>query len=84
MGILIGLNFVLVLCGYLFPVPSLVLAWREWLRGREIPPVKAWRRVASQVALWLLCSGIALWIYAIVREAVRHDYSYMMPSASVG
>ena len=84
MGFLIGLNIILALCGYLLPVPSLAFAWREWFKGRRIPPAKAWRRTNSRAALWLLSSGTALWLYAIVREAWQHDYSYILLSASVG
>jgi hypothetical protein len=84
MGFVIGLNIILAFCGYLLPVPSLVFGWREWSKGRRIPPAKAWRRTVSGTALWLLFSGTALWAYAIVREAWHHDYSYILPSASVG
>jgi hypothetical protein len=84
MGLLIGLNIILAICGYLLPFPSVVLAWREWSKGRGTHPAKAWRRTVSQIGLWLLCCGVALWVYAIVREALKHDYSYVVLSASVG
>jgi hypothetical protein len=84
MGFLIGLNIILALCGYLLPVPSLAFAWREWSKGRRIPPAKAWRRTISRTALWLLSSGTALWVYAIVPEAWHRNYSYILLSASVG
>lgn len=83
-GFLVGLNIILALCGYLLPVPSLVLAGRELSKGRRIPPIRAWRRMISWTGLLLLFSGVALWVYAIVREAWHHDYSYILPSASVG
>jgi hypothetical protein len=84
MGFLIGLNIILALCGYLLPVPSLAFAWREWAKGRRVPPFRAWRRTMSQIGLLLLILGVALWAYAIVREAWHHDYSYIVPSAGVG
>jgi hypothetical protein len=84
MGLLIGLNLLLALCGYLLPIPSVLLAWREWSKVRRIPREKAWRRMVSRMGLCLLTLGVALWIYAIVREAWHHDYSYILPSASVG
>src|SRR6266704_848286 len=84
MGLLIGLNLILAFCGYLLPFPSVILAWREWSKGGRIPPTKAWRRIVAQIGLWLLSLGVALWIYAIAREALHHDYSYEMLSASVG
>jgi hypothetical protein len=84
MGILIGLNLVLAFLGYLLPIPSLVLAWREQLKMRGERPAKAWRRVVSQCGVLLLSIGIALWAYSILREAWLHDYSYMEMSAVVG
>ena len=38
----------------------------------------------SQIGLLLLTLGVALWVYAIARETWHHDYSYIVPSASVG
>jgi hypothetical protein len=38
----------------------------------------------ARIGLLLLSFGVALWIYAIVREAWHHDYSYVVLSASVG
>ncbi len=38
----------------------------------------------SQFGLSLVSLGLALWIYAIVREAWHHEYSYIVPSAVVG
>jgi hypothetical protein len=84
MNILIGFNLILIVLGYLLPLPGLVLAWREFLRRIQANPIKSWRRVVSQVGLLFLSCGVSLWIYAIVREALRHDYSYVVPSASVG
>jgi len=84
MDILIGFNLILILLGYLLPLPGLILAWREFLRRIQANPIKSWRSVVSQVGLLFLSSGVGLWIYAIVRELLRHDYSYVTPSASVG
>jgi hypothetical protein len=38
----------------------------------------------SQTGLWPRSFGVALWIYAIVREAWRHGYTCVMRSAVVG
>ena len=84
MGLVIGLNILLAILGYLLPVPSVLLAWREWLKGRRTPPAKVWRRTISQIGVLLVSIGLALWIYAIVREAWLHDYSYIVMSAVVG
>ena len=82
--LLIGLNMLFALLGYLLPIPSVILAWREWLRMRRVSPAKVWRRVVSHAGIVLLSAGLALWIYAIVREASTHDYSYIVPSAVIG
>jgi hypothetical protein len=83
-GLVIGLNILLALLGYLLPVPSVILAWREWLKGRRVPPSKVWRRAVSYIGIVFVSLGLALWIYAIVREAWLHDYSYIVTSAVVG
>jgi hypothetical protein len=70
--------------GYSLPVPSVALAWREWLKGERVSPVKAWRRTMSLIGILLLSLGLALWIYAVIREALLHDYSYIATSAVVG
>jgi hypothetical protein len=84
MGILIGLNQILMLLGYLLPLPSLLLAWRELWKRIQTNPIKSWRRVVSQIGLLALFCGVGLWSYAIVRDAWHHDYSYIVSSASVG
>jgi hypothetical protein len=84
MGILIGLNLILAFFGYLLPLPSLVLAWRESLKRIQTNPTKSWRRIVSQIGLLLLSCGVGLWCYAIVRDTWHHDYSYVVPSAGVG
>jgi len=71
-------------CGFLLPIPSLILAWREWVRVRKTPVLEARRRLISLIGLLLLSLGLALWVYAIVREACLHDYSYVGLSAGVG
>jgi len=38
----------------------------------------------SHIAILSLSLGLALWAYAIVREAWLHDYSYIVTSAVVG
>lgn len=54
--------------GLLLPAPMLVLAWREWIRGRgKIADV--WGRVLSLLALMLCSVGILLWTYTLVAEA---------------
>jgi hypothetical protein len=61
MGILLGLNAVLWIAGFLLPVPMSLLAWRGWLKTRNTPPSKSWRRKMSQIGVCLLTIGLALW-----------------------
>ena len=84
MGFAIGLNVLLAGLGYLLPLPSVILAWREWARHRRVPPTRAWRRAISNIGILSLSLDVILWIYAIVREAALHDYSYLVTSAVVG
>lgn len=70
--------------GLLAAGPKCRLAWREWLKSRRTPPAKVWRRAMSRIGVLLVSIGLALWIYAIVREAWLHDYSYIVTSAVVG
>jgi len=83
-GILIGLNLLLALFGYLLPVPSVVLAWRERSKMAQEVQANAWRRVVSHSGVLLLSVGVALWAYAVLREAWLHDYLYEGMSAVVG
>jgi hypothetical protein len=83
-GIILGLNMLFAFFGYLLPIPSVVLAWREWLKLRQVPPVNGSRRMASQAGVLLSSVGLALWAYAILRDAWIHDYSYIVMSAVVG
>ncbi len=82
--LIIGLNILLALFGYLLPVPSAILAWREWVKLGQVTAARGWRRTMSHTGIVLLSLGLALWIYAVVREASLHDYSYIAPSAVVG
>ena len=83
-GILIGLNIILWYCGFLLPVPCFILACRGWMKTRNIPPAKAWRRQISQVALGLFASGLALWIYALLQNWSGSFVEYGGSIAKVG
>ena len=54
--------------GYLLPVPSIILAWREWTKAKKAPPAKAWRRTMSWVGLLLFTAGLAVAVYVAVAE----------------
>jgi hypothetical protein len=58
MGLLIGLNLILVFLGYLLPLPSLVFAWAEFLRTIQASPIRNWSRILSWVGLVLLSCGV--------------------------
>lgn len=79
-----GFNLILVICGYVLPVPSLVFAWREWLNLRKVGAAKTWRRTMSQGAILLVSVGFALWMYGVVHQVWLKDYSYIVPSARAG
>ena len=82
MELLFRLNIIFAFAGYLLPIPSVILSWRQWLKIRGTPPAKTWRRVVSEVALALVSVGLAFWIYVVPRE-VWGDYSYSLLSASI-
>ena len=69
MGILLGLNAIFWIAGFLLPAPSFILACREWFKTRNTPPAKAWRRKISQVTLGLfalsgnLLVGMSMLVY---------------------
>lgn len=54
--------------GYLFPVPSVVLAWREWTETKKVAPARAWRRTMSHVGLRLFIAGSAFAVAVAVAE----------------
>lgn len=48
------LIYVLALyAGYLLPIPSIILAWLEWIETKKVPPIRVWRRTMSRVGLLL-------------------------------
>jgi hypothetical protein len=68
MEILLGLNMILWLGGFLIPVPAFILSCLESITSRHVPPAKIWRRTISQISLVLLGVGLALWVYAVLRN----------------
>jgi hypothetical protein len=73
---------VVVFGGYLLPLPSLGMTWREWIVGRKVL-IKTWRSLLTLATLVLTTAIVPLWAYAVVRE-LRHDYSYIFASAQFG
>jgi hypothetical protein len=67
MGILLGLNMIFYLAGYVFPLPCTVMAWIGWFRIRKSPAPKVWRRTVSLIVLTVLTAGQLLWLYYVVR-----------------
>lgn len=66
---LLLLIYVLALyAGFLLPIPSILLAWREWIKTRKVPPAGAWRRTMSQVGLLLFTIGLAFAVLVAVAE----------------
>ena len=64
--------------GLLVPLPSIILAWREWIMKRKIPSSKTWRRNASQVGLFLFTLGFVFALSIAVAEGLdklsQHSY----------
>jgi hypothetical protein len=83
MGFLLGLNMLLWFAGFLIPVPCFILSCRESIGKRNIPAAKVWRRRLSQVSLALLGVGLALWVYAVLRDWMG-NYSYDSLTATIG
>jgi hypothetical protein len=75
MGILLGLNAIFWIAGFLLPIPMSFLAWRGWLKTKDSAPApaKPWRRKMSQIALCLLSVGTVHWVYASVRMYLGAD-----------
>jgi hypothetical protein len=67
MGILLGLNAIFWLAGFILPVPCFALACICWFRTRYTPPTKIWRRSMSVIALCWLALGLAFWTLSVVR-----------------
>jgi hypothetical protein len=56
-------------CGLLLPIPSLILAWREWSKTGKTPPInKSWRRLMSHIALFICTLGVLMWVYTMAVE----------------
>src|SRR5438046_710998 len=66
-GILLGLNAVFWLAGFVLPAPCFALACLGWFKIRCTPPTKAWRRWMSSIAFFWLAAGLAFWIVSVVR-----------------
>jgi amino acid permease len=67
-GPLLLIYFLMLYAGLLFPIPSIILAWREWVKTRKVPPARAWRRTTAQVALLLFTAGLAFAVSLAVAE----------------
>jgi hypothetical protein len=64
------LIYVIVLyAGYLLPIPSIILAWREWTETKKVPAIRAWRRIMSRVGLILFTVALAFGVSVAVAEA---------------
>ena len=62
--------------GLLFPIPSIILAWREWTETKNVPPARVWRRTMSQVGLLLFTVGLAFGVSVAVAEVRLGQTAY--------
>jgi hypothetical protein len=67
MEILLGLNMILYLAGYVLPLPCAVMAWISWFRIKKVPPTKAWHRSVSLISLTVFTGAQMLWFFYVVR-----------------
>lgn len=67
MGILLGLNMILYLAGYVLPLPCTVMAWIGWFRIKKAPPTKAWRRLVTLISLMILTGAQIVWSFYLLR-----------------
>jgi hypothetical protein len=54
--------------GLVLPIPSIILAWREWTKTRKLPPLRTWRRTMSWVGLLLFNVELAFAVCVVVAE----------------
>ncbi|HEV3375432.1 MAG TPA: hypothetical protein VG051_06980 [Candidatus Acidoferrum sp.] len=54
--------------GVLLPIPSVILAWREWVKTEKAPVAKTWRRTMSYIGLLLCTVGLAFAGYVAIAE----------------
>jgi hypothetical protein len=73
---LLPVYFVVLWAGYLLPIASIILAWREWTETKKVPPARAWRRTISQVGLLLFTAGLAFGVSVAVAELRLGQQSY--------
>jgi len=73
---LLPVYFVVLWAGYLLPIASIILAWREWAQTKKVPPARAWRRTISQVGLLLFTAGLAFGVSVAVAEVRLGQQSY--------
>jgi len=69
--IFLPLYFLVLYAGFLLPIPSIILAWREWSKREKTPPATTWRRIMSLMALFVCTIGVALSIYTMAIEWSR-------------
>jgi hypothetical protein len=69
--IFLPLYLLVFYAGFLLPIPSVILAWREWVKREKTPPAVTWRRVMSLMALLICTTGVALSIFTIAIEWSR-------------
>ncbi len=66
--LLMLIYFLALYTGLVLPIPSVILAWREWIKTRKVRPARALRRTMSQVGLLLFSVGLAFAVSVGVAE----------------
>jgi len=66
--VLLPVYLLVFYAGYLLPIPSVILAWREWVKTTRATAPKQWRRAISTIAVVLLSAGLMYGIALAVSE----------------
>ena len=73
-GILLGLNIIFWLLGFVLPVPCFIFAGVVWFKTRGTSAAKPWRQLISQIALVAFAVGIAFWVYVAAEQYRGADF----------
>jgi len=81
--ILLGLNIVFWLLGFVLPVPCFVLAAVLWLKRRGTSGTQPWRQLISKIALAASVVGTGCWFYVALQQYRGVDF-YRTTASSIG
>src|SRR2546429_557796 len=74
MAILLWLNIILWLAGFVLPVPCFALACRAWLITKNAAVAKPWRRWISHLALAAFAVATVFWAFVAIQQYRGGDF----------